>query len=88
MFGRKPKLPVTQEQQEWIENSFQFLIELFGVDWVRNAPLVLPKEQFFPKKYEPTEDWAAFAFGCVCDLMKVSRPRVEFAVYRRPLGAS
>ncbi|HEY3782291.1 MAG TPA: hypothetical protein VGL56_14500 [Fimbriimonadaceae bacterium] len=77
MFGRKPKLPVTSEEANWIDKSFLLLVDLFGVDWVRNAPMVLPTERFFPLKYEPTEAWASFAFDCVCKVMKVERERVE-----------
>ena len=77
MFSRKPQLPVSPEQQEWIEKSFVFLTELFGEEWIRNAPLVLPSEKFFPKKWEATEAWASFAFDRVCELMKVHRERVE-----------
>jgi hypothetical protein len=77
MFLRRPKLPVSPTQQEWIETSFLVLTDLFGLEWVRSAPLVLPTEQFFPRKWEASEEWASFAFGCVCTLMRVQRDRVE-----------
>jgi hypothetical protein len=77
MFGRKPKLPVAQEEAEWIDKSFLLLIDLFGPEWVREAPLVLPTDNFFPLKYEQTEAWASSAFDCVCKLMKVDPDRVE-----------
>jgi len=77
MFARRPKLPVTPDQQEWIEISFVLLTELFGAEWIREAPLVLPAEKFFPMKWAPTEAWANFAFDRVCELMRVQRERVE-----------
>jgi hypothetical protein len=77
MFGRKPKLPVTPEEADWIDKSFLMLVEIFGIERVQQAPLVLPTDQFFPMKYEATGAWASFAFNCVCKLMHVDRERVE-----------
>jgi hypothetical protein len=81
MFGVRPKLPVRPEQQEWIDQSFALLTQLFGSEWVRNAPLVLPNEEFFPRKWEATEEWAAFAFDRVCQLMRVDRDRVDLEFF-------
>jgi hypothetical protein len=62
---------VTPEQAQWLEGSFDFLSSLFGEDWVVKAPLVLPNEQFFPQKYESTEEWGRYAFDRVRELMRV-----------------
>ena len=77
MFRRRPELPVRAEQREWIENSFELLTQLFGSERLQKAPLVLPSEQFFPLKWEPTEEWANYAFDRVCMLMGVERERVQ-----------
>ena len=84
MFALRPKLPVTATQQEWIEGSFDRLIELFGSERVRNAPLVLPNEQFFPRKWEQTEEWARYAFDRVCEIMEVERSRVDLEFIEDP----
>src|SRR5438067_520039 len=72
MFRAKPV--VTPEQAQWLESSFDFLGSLFGEDWLLNAPLVLPNEQFFPRKYEATEEWGSYAFDRVRELMRVPEP--------------
>lgn len=86
MFRSKPKLPVTTEQQAWLDQSFQFLIELFGVAWLRGAPLVLPNREFFPREWEPTEDWALFAFDRVRELMHVPAGRAELIFLDDPVA--
>jgi hypothetical protein len=77
MFRKPPKLPVSLEQQTWIESSFAHLTELFGKEWVMKAPLVLPTEQHFPRKWEASQAWAEFAFDRACQLMHVDRERIE-----------
>src|SRR2546430_347729 len=84
MFRIRSKLPVTDEQREWIERSFQLLTELFGDEWHRTAPIVLPTEQFFPRKWEETEEWARHAFDCVCTLMHVQRERLQLEFVEDP----
>lgn len=81
---RAPKLPVTPEEQQWIEDSFCLLIDLFGENWITEAPLVLPNKQFFPREYENTEAWARDAFGRVCELMRVDPVRVYLKFDRDP----
>jgi hypothetical protein len=80
MFGRRRELPVSPEQQEWIEKSFRLLTHLFGDEWLFNAPVVLPNEEFFPRKWEETEDWARYAFDRVCVLMHVQPERVDLVL--------
>ncbi len=82
MFRSRARLPVSPEQQEWIEESFKLLIRLFGEDWVKNAPLVLPNKQFFNREWVNTEDWARYAFGTVCELMQVQRGRIDLHFQR------
>lgn len=77
VFRRRLQLPVTPEQQSWLEDSFALLTALFGAEKVKNAPLVLPSEVFFPRKWVPTEEWASFAFERVCEIMNVDIERVE-----------
>jgi len=70
----RAKEVVTPEQAQWLESSFEFLVTLFGEDWVLSAPLVLPNEQFFPRTYEATEEWGSYAFDRVRELMHVPEP--------------
>jgi hypothetical protein len=74
---RRPTYPLDDAQREWLDGAFQQLIELFGADWVRRAPLVLPNQEFFPRSWSETEEWARYAFGRVCDLMKVDADRID-----------
>ncbi len=71
MFRRRPRSPVTPEQQVWVIESMLLLTKLFGLQRVRGAPIVLPNDTFFPQKWEATEEWARYAFEQVCELMRV-----------------
>lgn len=86
MFRPRPKLPVTAEQQEWLERSFQLLTDLFGSDWTQQAPLVLPNKEFFPREFEPTQDWAEFAFHRARELMKIPADRVALVFLEDPVA--
>ena len=74
MFGTKRPI-VTPEQEAAIEYCFRILLYAFGKDWLLDAPLVLPNGQFFPEKYEPTEEWGRQAFRRVCELMHLQPER-------------
>ncbi len=76
MFFSKPKLPVTEDERAWVDESLDEMTRLFG-DGISAKPIVLPNIDFFPRDHEPTEDWGAFVFEQVCDLMGVSRNRIS-----------
>jgi hypothetical protein len=49
MFGlSKPKLPITLEQQQWVDKSFIRLAGLLGVHRLLQATVVLPTPEHFP----------------------------------------
>ncbi len=52
MFGlTKPKLPITPEQQRWVDNSFLRLEAILGSDRLLQATVVLPTPDHFPDPY-------------------------------------
>ena len=56
MFGLlKPKLPVTPEQQQWVDTSFQRLAALLGAHRLLQAIVVLPTAEHFPDAYDRSE---------------------------------
>ena len=53
MFGlTKPKLPVTEEKQLWIDRFFLRLAALVGAQRLLEATVVLPTLEHFPDRYD------------------------------------
>ncbi len=56
MFGlAKPKLPITPEQQRWVDSSFFRLPALLGTQRLLQATVVLPIPAHFPDPYNSSE---------------------------------
>jgi hypothetical protein len=70
-------LPVNQEQKEWIEQSFQWLLENFGRDNFLKHKTILPEPSFFPDKYNSTEESVDAIVKRVCGYMDVNPDTVE-----------
>ncbi|RCS40711.1 hypothetical protein DTL42_25445 [Bremerella cremea] len=55
-FASPPVCPVNEQEREWIDDRFAWLIEEFGMERLRQGITVLPTTQFFPGHYRATED--------------------------------
>ena len=51
----KPKLPITPEQQRWVDGSFLRLAALLGTQRLLQATVVLPTPDHFPDPYDSSE---------------------------------
>lgn len=76
MFSFTPKLPISTEEREWVDEGFARLFDLFGRDRLA-APVVLPDLDYFPREWTPTENWALYAFDRICALMQADPARVD-----------
>lgn len=57
MFGlSKTKLPIPEEQQRWIDNSFLRLASLVGANRLLEATVILPTPEHFPDPFDRSED--------------------------------
>jgi hypothetical protein len=75
MYGPKVDLPGGQEQ--WIAESMQWLVDRFGVDPLRRAPLV--PSAFLPPGYDGSERAARELALKVCAWMDVPDDRIRFS---------
>ncbi|HUA99371.1 MAG TPA: hypothetical protein VMA34_13660 [Terracidiphilus sp.] len=80
MFGLRTKLPVTQEEQQWVDEGFHRLKRALGERRMRHCAVVLPTDEFFPDHWDGTEAALEVIFRRVCGYMGVARSRVELAV--------
>lgn len=88
-FGAEiPELPLNAEQKVWIERSFQWLLDEFGVDCFLKHRTILPEPAFFPDQYSGTEECVIKLVERVCSYMEVD-PRlvaVEFFADRNEIA--
>lgn len=56
LFSSAPVCPVNDEEREWLEERFEWLIEEFGIERLRRGKTVLPTTEFFPSDWRGTED--------------------------------
>src|SRR5690242_4937398 len=77
----RAKLPISDEDREWIESGFDRLSRALGHHRLRDAEVVLPNDSYFPDPYDGSEASAKALFHRLCSYMKVNPARVEFHVF-------
>jgi hypothetical protein len=80
MFGFKPRLPVTEEEQLWVDEGFRRLAGLLGWSRMRNATVIQPTDEFFPDPFSPTEASLETIFCRTCSFMGVPHADVELTL--------
>ena len=63
----QPKLPLSPEQRQWIDQSFVRLGSILGAERLLNAPVVLPIREHFPDRYDRSEESLDLLFRRVAD---------------------
>ncbi len=77
----KPTCPVGNDEKEWIERRFAWLITELGFDRLHNGTLVLPTTEFFPANYEATEEELNDLMQRVAKHMDVDPARLQLEFY-------
>ncbi|QDU96371.1 hypothetical protein [Lignipirellula cremea] len=54
-FRAQNSCPINKEEQAWIEQGFSQFLEVFGPDRLYSGPVILPTTEFFPERYDGTE---------------------------------
>jgi len=82
VFGlTKPKLPVTQERQRWIDGSFLRLASLVGANRLLQATVVLPTPEHFPDPYDGSESALEHMFARVATQMQINPGEVDLTLF-------
>ncbi len=81
MFLFTTKCPVNPEEKVWIDESMRWLIEEFGADRLRESPVILPTEKFFPDPYSGDKEDVRALVDRVCSYMGVDSTRTELEFY-------
>lgn len=82
VFGlRKPKLPITEEHQAWVDKSFLRLASLLGADRLLQATVILPTPEHFPDHYDRSEVALQRMFHRVATQMHVNPSEVGVTLF-------
>ena len=77
----KPKLPITQEQQMWVDSSFVRLAGILGAQRLLESTVVVPTPEHFPDTYDGSEAALYRMFQRIAVAMQVKPGGVEITVY-------
>jgi hypothetical protein len=78
----RAKCPVDDESRSWVDRRMKWLAEEFGMETWRTAKAVEPTEEFFPDKFDGTQETVRLMLDRVCGFMGVDPNRVELQYYR------
>lgn len=84
MFGfGKPHLPVTIEQQQWVDQSLVRLAKLVGAGRMLRGPVVLPTPEFFPDPYShESPESLQLMFVRVARLMQLDPDGIDVTLFQ------
>lgn len=80
MFGFRPKLPVTDDERNWIDKGFGRLKSMLGARRMLNCKVIEPTDQFFPDPWDGSREALERLFRRVCDFMHVDPNRVDLEI--------
>jgi len=81
MLGFRPKLPVTDDDRQWVNNAYDRLGRLLGRNRMLEAQVVLPTAEHFPDPYDGTEEGLHLLFQRVCRYMRVDQSQIDLEVF-------
>jgi hypothetical protein len=81
MFGFSSKLPVTEEERQWVDEGFSRLEKMLGRRRMLEAVVILPTAECFPDSYDKSEAAGEKLFQRVCSYMRVDRSDIELQIF-------
>jgi len=81
MLGLSPKLPVSDEERQWVDDGFRRLERMLGRGRMLEAEVVLPTAEHFPDPYDKTPATVEKLFQRVCAYMRVDPRRIELEIF-------
>jgi hypothetical protein len=85
MFGWfRPTCPVEPCAKRWIEERLQWLSGQFGLEVFTRRAIVLPLAEFFPDRYDGSDESVRTLLNRVCRYMDADPGLVEMELYTNP----
>lgn len=79
---KKPKLPITPEDQEWVDHSLEELQVHFGQTHFEGCRTVTPTSDFFERDYRETEADAVYVFQRIKEIMNLTDEGIQVEFLR------
>lgn len=76
--------PVDAHAKEWIEHLLSWLADQFGLDVFTRRALVLPLAEFFPDRYDASDESVRKLLDRVCRYMDVNPAHVTLDFFTNP----
>lgn len=80
----RPACPVEPYAKRWIEHRLAWLAKQFGLDVFVRRSMILPLQEFFPEKYDGSEESVRVLVDQVCGYMDADPNRVELRFFKAP----
>jgi hypothetical protein len=81
MFGFSAKLPISEEDQQWVDGGFARLEKLLGRRRMLEARVITPTAEDFPDPYDKSTATVKQLFFRVCNYMHVDKDEIEFEIF-------
>lgn len=81
MFNFRPKLPLCEEDRQWVEHGFDRLSRVLGHKRLLQARVILPDAEHFPDPYDKSDRAVKKMFCRICDYMQVDRSQIELEIF-------
>jgi hypothetical protein len=76
-----PKLPIHEEDRQWVNDGFGRLDRLLGHRRLLDAKVAEPTAEDFPDPYDRTQEAVASLFSRICNYMRVDRSSVTLEIF-------
>jgi hypothetical protein len=84
MFDWFSTCPVDPVARDWIDCRWRWLIDEFSGGLGADAPTILPTRDFFPEKYDQSDQAVRTLFDRICKYMSVSPNLIDLQFYSEP----
>jgi hypothetical protein len=81
MFGFTPKLPITEDDRQWVNEGFRRLEKSLGRHRLLSTKVVEPTAEDFPDPYDKSPEAVEQLFSRVCTYMQVDRDSIELEIF-------
>lgn len=76
-----PKLPIHEDDRQWVNDAFHRLEQLLGRRRLLESRVIEPTAEDFPDHYDRTHDAASALFSRVCSYMQVEHSSVTLEIF-------
>jgi hypothetical protein len=81
---RKKTAPITDADRKWVENGLLTLAEVFGKEYFKSLPTIMPDKNYFEKEFDGTEADAAYILGRLTSIMQIDLSEIKLNFFSNP----